>query len=412
MNPAHSENDNHHPVVVQKYGGSSVATSEKIKNIANRIGKRVALGERLVVVVSAMGKTTDGLISLAKEITPAPDPREMDMLLATGEQVAAALLAMALKADGIEAVSLNAFQLEMLTSDHYSNARIVDLNLAKLTRELEKRKVVVVTGFQGITEAGDLTTLGRGGSDTSAVAIAAKLGAPCEIYSDVVGVFTCDPKLHPGARKLSHITFDEMLELAALGAKVLHSRAVEIAKKHSVELYCASTFSEERGTYVVNALPEWLEQPVVTGATIDTNQIRVTINDLPAEIGILSNIFNAVAERGLNVDMISIVNESGRGHLTFTVVGGNAVTLKSAVERPLNSYSGWTMTQDPDVTKVSVVGLGMSARSGVAARFFTVLSAARVTILATTTSEIKISVLVPKGEAGQALKALIDEFKL
>ncbi|MBF0545332.1 MAG: aspartate kinase [Candidatus Riflebacteria bacterium] len=399
-------------MIVQKYGGSSVATPEKIKAVASKVKKKVDEGKRVVVVVSAMGKTTNSLIDLAKEVTPNPPPREMDMLLATGEQVTAALLAMALSSEGINALSMNAFQLELMTSDHYTNARIMDLNLAKLQKELAARKVVVVTGFQGITEAGDVTTLGRGGSDTSAVAIAAKLGVPCEIYSDVVGIYTCDPKLHPTAKKLAYITYDEILEMAALGAKVLHSRSVEIAKKYGVELYCASTFSEERGTYVVNALPEWLEQPVVTGATIDANQIKVTLNNISSDVEVISGVFNSVAERGLNVDMISIVNVNGHGHITFTVIGGNIQILRNAIEKALTGFSGWGIHEDVDVAKVSVVGLGMSARSGVAARFFNVMREAKVKIIATTTSEIKISALVHKSDSGKALKALIDEFKL
>ncbi|MBF0409652.1 MAG: aspartate kinase [Candidatus Riflebacteria bacterium] len=399
-------------MIVQKYGGSSVASSEKIKTIAEKIKERVKGGEKIVVVVSAMGKTTNSLIDLANEISTTPSPRELDMLLATGEQVTAALLAMALVNTSVEAVSMNAFQLGLLTSDHYTNARIMDINLTKLNSELEKRKVVVVTGFQGITEGGDLTTLGRGGSDTSAVAIAAKLGTPCEIYSDVAGIFTCDPKLHPGAKKLDYITYDEILEMAALGAKVLHSRSVEIAKKHGVELYCGSTFSDERGTYVVNAFPEWLEQPVVTGASVDSNQIKVTLNNIPSDVEVISGVFNSVAEKGLNVDMISIVNVNGHGHVTFTVVGGNMQILKTAIEKALSNYSGWGFHEDADVTKVSVVGLGMSARSGVAARFFNVMREAKVKIIATTTSEIKISVLVNKSDSGKALKALIDEFQL
>ena len=399
-------------MIVQKYGGSSVATAEKIHNVADRIKKRVLEGEKLIVVVSAMGKTTNHLVELAREISSEPDPREMDMLLATGEQVSAALLTMALHELGVRAVSYNAFHLELLTTGEYSNARIMDMNIERLERQLEEVEVTVVTGFQGVSPEGNLTTLGRGGSDTSAVAIAAKLGVPCEIYSDVAGIYTCDPKIHPEAKKLEYITYDEMLELAAQGAKVLHSRAVEIAKKYSVDLYCASTFSDERGTYVVNNLPEWLEQPVVTGVTMDSNQMKVTMNYIPNDIQLMSKLFTALAEKSVNVDMISTVNENGHSHLTFTVVAGNIRTVKEIVDQVLDGVDGWEFNEDSGVTKISAVGVGMRSSAGVAARFFSALGKEKVKVLATTTSEIKISALVPKEEAGRAMKELIDEFSL
>lgn len=399
-------------MVVQKYGGSSVADPERIMNVATRIKGRVDRGEKLIVVVSAIGKTTNELISLARSVASDPDPRELDMLLATGEQVSAALLSIALIELGVSSVSYNAFQLNIDTFGEFSSARIADINLKKIYTELEKRDVLVVTGFQGVDEEGNLTTLGRGGSDTSAVAIAAKAGVACEIYSDVAGIFTCDPKLHTLARKLEYITYDEILELSALGARVLHSRAVEIAKKYNVELTCLSSFSEEGGTKVVAELPEWLEQPVVTGATIDTNQLKVTINNLSDHSDLLSGIFNAVAGAHFNVDMISVVNENNHTHLTFTVLSGNSLAIKRTIEDALKDSSGWDLTLDDNVAKVSVVGVGMRSSAGVAARFFSSLLKAGVKIIAATTSEIKISVLVIKSQAGDALKALLDEFKL
>jgi aspartate kinase len=399
-------------MIVQKYGGSSVANVERIKNVAARIKRRVEGGEKLIVVVSAMGKTTNELIALAGNLSSQPAPREMDMLLATGEQVSAALLSIALRELGVSAVSFNAFQLDINTFGDFNNARIADINLGKIYKEFEVRDVIVVTGFQGVNEIGDLTTLGRGGSDTSAVAIAAKAGLPCEIYSDVAGIYTCDPKIHDRARKLEYITYDEMLELSALGAKVLHSRSVEIAKKYNVELICLSSFAEEGGTKVVAKLPEWLEQPVVTGATIDTNQLKVTINYLPSNTDTLSEIFNAVARENFNVDMISVVNENGHSHLTFSVVSANPAAIRRTIEGVLEKYKDWELTLDSDVAKVSTVGVGMRSSAGVAARFFSVLQNSGVKIIATTTSEIKISVLVSKGDAGKALKALLDEFEL
>lgn len=396
-------------MIVQKYGGSSVATPEKIKQVAAGIKRRVDEGESLVVVVSAMGKTTNMLISLAREVSADPSPRELDMLLATGEQTSSALLAMALGDLGVPATSCNAFQLEMTTTGDFSNARIMDLNLDRLKRRLEAHRVLVVTGFQGVTPDGDVTTLGRGGSDTSAVAIAAKCGCPCEILSDVPGVYTCDPNRFP-ARKLDYITYDEMLELSSLGAKVLHSRAVEIAKKYSVDLYCASTFSDERGTRVVNSLPEWLEQPVVTGITGDENQARVSIARMPASMEAMSALFGALAERGVNVDMISTVNENGYTHLTFTVVDAKGRAVMEAVRTSLAPWEGWSVTEDRDVVKVSAVGVGMKSAPGVAARFFRALAGRGIEMLGTTTSEIKISALVSRANGDEALRALVDEF--
>ena len=396
-------------MIVQKYGGSSVATPEKIKQVAAGIKRRVDEGESLVVVVSAMGKTTNMLISLAREVSVDPSPRELDMLLATGEQTSSALLAMALGDLGVPAMSCNAFQLEMTTTGDFSNARIMDLNLDRLKRRLEAHRVLVVTGFQGVTPDGDVTTLGRGGSDTSAVAIAAKCGCPCEILSDVPGVYTCDPNRFP-ARKLDYITYDEMLELSSLGAKVLHSRAVEIAKKYSVDLYCASTFSDERGTRVVNSLPEWLEQPVVTGITGDENQARVSIARMPASMEAVSALFGALAERGVNVDMISTVNENGYTHLTFTVVDAKGRAVMEAVRVSLAPWEGWSVTEDRDVVKVSAVGVGMKSAPGVAARFFRALAGRGIEMLGTTTSEIKISALVSRANGDEALRALVDEF--
>lgn len=399
-------------MIVQKYGGSSVANAERIMNVATRIKKRVDDGEKMIVVVSAMGKTTNDLISIAESLTPVPDERELAMLLATGEQVSAALLSIALLSMGVRSISHNAMQLDISTVGDFSNARIADLNLEKMYEELENYDVIVVTGFQGVDRDGNLTTLGRGGSDTSAVAIAAKAGVSCEIFSDVAGVYTCDPKVHKDARKLQFITYDEMLEMAALGARVLHSRSVEIAKKYNVEILCLSSFNEEGGTRVVSRLPEWLEQPVVTGATIDTNQLKITINKLPGNTDVVSKIFQAVAGSNFNVDMISIVNDNGHIHLAFTVLSASPAAIKRTIENVLVDIDNWELAIDEDVAKISTVGVGMKSSAGVAARFFLALQKAGVRIIATTTSEIKISVLVPKLQASTALKALLDEFEL
>ena len=389
-----------------------MATPEKIRNIAEKIKVRVQQGEKLVVVVSAMGKTTNELIDLAYSISGNPKEREMDMLLSTGEQVSASLLSMALNGTGVPAISYNAFQLEMVTTKTHNNARIKDLKLSKLQRELETHDVVVVTGFQGITDEGQITTLGRGGSDTSAVAIAAKMGSSCEIYSDVAGVYSCDPRVEPSARKLEYITYDEMLELASSGARVLHSRAVEIAKKYSVKTYCASTFSEERGTYLVNNIPEWLEQPVVTGITTDPNQMKVTLSNIPNDTGLISRIFIDLAANEVNVDMISAVNDNGHSHLTFTFISGNYEIVRKTLNETLRDIEGWKFGTNEDVVKLAVVGVGMQSTPGVAGRFFGALSKHKIKMLATTTSEIKISVLLHKDESEKAVKVLAEEFGL
>jgi len=399
-------------LVVQKYGGSSVATPERIKNVAMRIKKKVEEGFKVVVVVSAMGKTTDELIKLAKEVSPKPDARELDMLLATGEQVSAALLSMALKDLGVKAKSLNAFQVRIKTTPHHTSARIMDIDDSVIMENLKEHDALVVTGFQGVNERGDLTTLGRGGSDTSAVALAAKLRVPCEIYSDVDGIYTCDPRLIPGAKKLKYITYDEALELTALGAKVLHSRSVEIAKKYRIPVYCASSFVEEEGTMVVERLPEWLEEPVVTGATISHGQIKVSISFLPKETEYITAIFEEVGKRSLNVDMISLVPSNGKVFLSFTILEDHKDDLDEALRNALKNVEGWKSSYEGGFAKLSIVGVGMRTSPGVAARFFSALKRVGVTPELVTTSEIKISCLVPEEDAEKALKAVVDEFDL
>lgn len=397
---------------VLKYGGSSVADADKIRAVAAKVAARCKNGERLVVVVSAMGKTTNRLIDLAADVSgnSAGYKREMDMLMATGEQVSAALLAMALRDLGLDALSMNAYQIGMLTTDTYSSARIRDLDAGRILKELDGRGVVVVTGFQGVAENGDLTTLGRGGSDTSAIAIAAALRCPCEIYSDVDGVYACDPRIIPEAKKLEYVTYEEMLEMASCGARVLHSRGVEIADKQRVELYCGSTFSDERGTRIVKNLPEWLEHPVVTGVAVDTDQIKVNLRGLPEDVHLYTRVFNELAARCINLDMITIVSEGGEAAVTFSVIRGDVDLVRPALEAALQGLDGWSMTVDGAVAKVSAIGVGMQAASGVAGRFFGALERARIDVLGATTSEIKIAVLVPRAQAQSAADALMTEF--
>ncbi|OON88616.1 MULTISPECIES: aspartate kinase [unclassified Pyramidobacter] len=397
---------------VLKYGGSSVADADKIRAVAAKVAARCRSGERLVVVVSAMGKTTNRLIDLAADVSgnSAGYKREMDMLMATGEQVSAALLAMALRDLGCDALSMNAYQIGMLTTNAYGGARIRDIDVGRIRKELDERGVVVATGFQGVAENGDLTTLGRGGSDTSAIAIAAALRCPCEIYSDVDGVYACDPRIIPEAKKLEYVTYEEMLEMASSGAKVLHSRGVEIADKQQVELYCGSTFSDERGTRIVKNLPEWLEHPVVTGVAVDADQIKVNLRGLPEDVHLYTRVFNELAARCINLDMITIVSEGGEAAVTFSVIRGDVGLVRPALEAALRGLDGWTMTVDGEVAKVSAIGVGMQAASGVAGRFFGALERARIDVLGATTSEIKIAVLVPRAQAQSAADALMTEF--
>ena len=396
--------------VVKKFGGSSVATPEKIYHLVDRVLAEKKPDDKIVIVVSAMGDTTDDLLALAGRITEHMPKREMDMLLATGEQVSASLLAMALKDLGVDALSMNAFQIGMLTTAAHSSARIRDIQSDRLRTELDARGVVVVTGFQGVTDEGDLTTLGRGGSDTSAIALAAALGCPCEIYSDVAGVYACDPRIVPSAKKLEYITYEEMLELASSGAKVLHSRGVEIADKQEVELYCGSTFSDERGTKIVKKLPEWLEQPVVTGVAL-AEQIKVNLRGLPEDVTLYTRVFNELAGRGINLDMISIVSENGKAAITFSVVSGDMENLRPALSAALPGVD-WTVSVDDSISKVSAIGVGMQSASGVAGRFFGALAARNIAVLGTTTSEIKIAVLVPRDQGHAAVDALMTEFGL
>ncbi|MFN3691682.1 MAG: aspartate kinase [Fervidobacterium sp.] len=398
-------------IVVQKYGGSSVATPERIKNVANRIAEKVHEGHKVVSVVSAMGKTTDQLIELAKSVSHQPDERELDMLLVTGEQISCALIAMALKDLGINAISLNAFQARILTTSHHTNAKIIDISLSHLKTYLEKYDVVVITGFQGITEEGHFTTLGRGGSDTSAVALAAKLKCDCEIYSDVDGVYSCDPRLYPKAKKWPYVTYDDMLELAATGAKVLHSRSVEIAKKYNVRIYCASSFTKEEGTWVVEKLPEWLEEPVVTGVSLDRNQIKVSIMNLSNDANIVTDIFKRVAERGINVDMISLVKNGELTHVAFTVVHDRVEKVKELLDETLSVYGGKYHFYG-QFAKITVVGTGMRSSHGVASKLLEVLAREDLEPELITTSEIKISFLVPEEKAQKIVECICQVFEL
>ncbi len=393
-------------IVVQKYGGSSVADTIKIKNIAKRIAKKIDEGVKLVVVVSAMGKTTDNLIKLAKEISKNAVPREMDMLLTTGEQVSASLLSIAINDIGLKSKSLNAYQAEIMTTGDFNQARIKKLKTNKLRNLLKENDALIITGFQGITEDGELTTLGRGGSDTSAVAMAAALNAKCEIYSDVAGIYTTDPRLHPGAKKLKYVTYDEMLEMSSLGAKVLHSRSVEIAKKFGITIYCGSTFSDEEGSYVMK---KNIEQPVVSGLSVMDNQTQVTLSNLPLNYNLVQQIFEKVAREELNVDMISIISNSGL-NISFTVIEEKKSHVAKALSQILKDMKGFNIHYNSGNSKISIVGIGMKSSSGVASKYFKALE--KIPVKLVTTSEIKISCLVEEKYKDKAIKALVETFEL
>ncbi len=400
-------------LVVQKYGGTSVADADCIRRVAQRIARRRNAGDDVVVVVSARGDRTDELIELALQISPNPPRREMDMLLATGEQESIALLAMALHELGVAAVSLTGAQVGILTDTAHTKARIVTVDTSRIRRELEEGHVVVVAGFQGVTTGNDITTLGRGGSDATAVALAAVLEADvCEIYTDVEGVYTADPRVVESARLVKYITYDEMMELAGLGAKVLQDRAVQFAKRFSVPLCVRSSFSDGEGTMVVEKY-ENMEQVMVSGAALDEGEVKVTLRDVPDRPGVAAAVFSAIAARNINVDMIvQNVSAEGKTDLSFTVGKGDLEDVKAVIEEVSGEVGARTVEVDEDVAKVSVVGFGMRSQPGVAYRMFSALAESGINIQMISTSEIKISCLVDVRDGRKALAAVHDAFQL
>jgi aspartate kinase len=396
-------------IVVQKYGGSSVADADRIKKVASKIAAKVNKGYKVIIVVSAMGKSTDGLINLAKLVSVNPDPRELDMLLSTGEQVSVSLLSMALQDLGLRSKSLNAFQAGIKTTGNFNEAKISSFDEEKILALLEDNDTLVVTGFQGINEDGDMTTLGRGGSDTSAVALAAALQVDCEIYSDVAGIYTIDPRLYPAAKKVKFIAYDEMLEIASLGAKVLHSRSVEIAKKFDIKIYCGSSFIDEEGSYVVNE-NIIIEEPVVTGCSITENETQVYIKNLPVDYKIVKSVFEKTASEGLNVDMISIINTGSNLVVSFTIIESKREQLENALDKLFKNMDTQEIEFHKGFIKLSVVGIGMRSGIGVASSFFKALE--DIPIRLVTTSEIKISCLIGAEFKQQAVDAIAREFNL
>ncbi len=402
-------------IIVQKYGGTSVADSEKIKNVAKSVIKEQKNGKKVVVVVSAMGHTTDYLVKLAGEITAKPSCREMDMLLSTGEQVSIALLAMAIQEAGCDAISLVAGQVGIITESIHSKARIVDIKTDTLNKHLDNNKIIVVAGFQGVTPDKEITTLGRGGSDTSAVALAAALKAErCDIYTDVDGVYTADPRIVKDASRLDVISYMEMLELARVGANVLHPRAVETAKQFNVPLRVRSTFKQQDlGTLVIGAESMELYK-AVSGVAADDEQVRLAILGVPDTPGSAAKIFGTLAKNNVSVDMIiqSYVQEVNANNIAFTVTESdfdNAVKILENVKKEIGATE---IVIDKDVVKVSIVGAGMIDRPGIAAEMFEALANEDINIKMIATSEIKISCLVERGRENDAVKAIHKKFDL
>ena len=399
-------------LIVQKFGGSSVATPDLIKRVAGRVAAARETGHDVVVVVSAPGDTTDDLITLAREVTTSPADREMDMLLSTGEQVSIALLAMALHTRGHRAVSLTGAQALIRTEPVHLRARIMDIDRARVDRELAAGQIVIVAGFQGITEAGEITTLGRGGSDTTAVALASVLGAEiCQIYTDVEGVFTADPRVVPAARKLEQISYDEMLEMASSGALVLQTRAAEFAKQYRVPLEVRSTFIDRGGTVVTDRAME--RRRLVTAVTHDRNVAKIAATGLVDRPGIAHTLFRAIADRHVNVNLIiQSVPQAQGADISFTVARTDMAAAVEAARSVAEEIGARDILSDEGVAMVSIVGAGMITNPGVAAKMFAALARGGINIELIGTSEIKISCVVRAGDVERAVRALHSEFKL
>ncbi len=399
-------------LVVKKFGGTSVANKERIFNVARRCIEDYKKGNDVVVVLSAMGKYTDELIEMAQDITPRPPKREMDMLFTIGEQMSVALMAMALNSLGVPAISLNAFQVTMHTTSAYGNARLKRIDTDRLNRELEDGKIVVVTGFQGINKYDDYTTLGRGGSDTTAVALAAALRADaCEIYTDVDGVYTADPRLVPTAKKLKEITYEEMLDLSTLGAGVLHNRSVEMAKKYGVTLVVRSSMNEVEGTVVKEDVE--VERMLVSGVALDKKADRIAVIGLKDEPGIAFKVFDCLARKNINVDVIlQSIGRNGTKDISFTIDDGDIDEAMAVLEANKARLAFESLECETKIAKLSIVGAGMMSNPGVAAKMFETLYNANININMISTSEIRITVLIDEAEGERAIKAVHDAFGL
>ena len=399
-------------LLVQKFGGTSLEDANRIEVVADIIAKTILEGNKVAVVLSAMGEETDRLIDLAKSIHAEPNPREYDALVSTGEQISVALMAMALSKRNLKAKSYTAYQLGIKTNKTHGRARIVDVKVDKLKKQLKKGVIPVITGFQGLNDEGDITTLGRGGSDTTGVAIAVALQADeCQIYTDVDGVFTTDPRICTKARLLDQISFDEMLELSSTGTKVLQLRAVEYASKHDMPIRVLSSFSESKGTLVEEN--EDMERPVISGLSSIDTEAKLTIRGVPDLPGVAAKILGPVSDAGIDVDVIvQNISADNTTDFTFTVDQSDAVAAKKILKETSESLGGGSIEVDDDIAKVSIVGRGMRGQSGIASKMFQALADHEINILMITTSEIKISVVIQKGLMEKAVNALHDTFQL
>jgi aspartate kinase len=400
-------------LVVTKFGGTSVGSPERIRAVAHRLITRKRQGDDVVAVVSAMGHVTDELVDLATQISPEPPEREMDMLLSTGEQVSIALLAMAIIAEGFEAVSFTGAQVGIMTDSVHSKAKITEVRGERVQEALSEGKIVIVAGFQGMTPDGTITTLGRGGSDTTAVAVAAGIGADvCEIYTDVDGVYTADPRIVADSRKIEELSYEEMLEMAASGAGVLQMRAVEFARNHRVVIHCRSSFNDTPGTIVKEA-DATMEQPIIRGVTHDTSEAKVTIKDVSDRPGVAATIFSAMAENNVNVDMIiQNVSEDGNADISFTVPKDDLMRARRAVADVVTALGAGDYLIDESIAKVSLVGAGMKTHPGVAAKMFSSLADAGVNLDLISTSPIRISCVIDASQITGAVQVLHDAFGL
>jgi len=402
-------------LIVQKYGGTSVGSIERIEAVAERVAKHHAAGDQLIVVVSAMSGETNRLLGLAGEISNTPDPRELDMLVSTGEQVSMALLAMALHKRGIGAISLKGSQVAIKTDSFHSKARIKDIDATRLHTELADGKVVIVAGFQGVDEQGETTTLGRGGSDTSAVALAAAVkAAECQIYTDVDGVYTTDPRVVDGAQRLDSITFEEMLEMASMGSKVLHLRSVEFAGKYGIPLRVLSSFKDGPGTLIsVDNEESLMEAPTIAGIAFNRDEAKLTIVGVPDTPGIAYQILGPIGDANIEVDVIlQNVGDEGKTDFTFTVARNDLTRAEAILDTHISELGAMEWRSDSRIAKVSVVGVGMRSHSGVAATMFRALSEVGVNIQMISTSEIKISVIIEEKFLELAVRALHSAFGL
>ncbi|MEG0051155.1 MAG: aspartate kinase [Terrisporobacter sp.] len=395
-------------IIVQKYGGSSVSSTEKIKLIANKLIQRKKTSPKIVVVVSAMGDTTDDFISMAKDITKSPDKRELDVLMSTGEMISASLLAISLKSLGCESISYNAYQLNIQTSGIHGKSLIDDIDVSKINESLDDGEIVIVTGFQGLNDEGDITTLGRGGSDTSAVALAVKLKGSCEIYTDVDGIYFTDPRKYGEAKKLKEIEYEEMLELASLGAQVMHSRSIELAQKYDVELYVGLSCSDIQGTYIKGSKDMKLEDKVITGLATCDDDAAITIVDI--ETKSVSPLFENIAVDGVSVDMISQTAPfNNKVNVSFTIPKEDLQQCRGIVKNYVREEN---IVVDEEITKFSLVGLGMKNTSGVASKVFKIFSENNINIKLITTSEIRITCAINSSCKEVAIKAIAKEFNV